>query len=72
MSCLPSSTSSCKPCKVVIRAEQFGGRVTSHLIVVGRAPGESCLAVQHRAAAEYRRKFGLSSRIVSFEINVGG
>jgi hypothetical protein len=51
---------------------QFGGRVTRHLLVVGRGPKESALAVQHKAAAEYRRKFGLASRIVAFEINVGG
>jgi hypothetical protein len=69
MAHLPVST---VPIKVIIHAEQFGGRVTRHLIVVGRAAGESCLAVQRRAADEYRRKFGLSSRIVSFEINVGG
>jgi hypothetical protein len=69
MASLPASTF---PCKVIIRAEQFGGRVTSHLIVVGRAAGESALAVQHTADAEFRRKFGLSARIVAFEINVGG
>jgi hypothetical protein len=29
------------------------------------------LAVQNRAAAEYRRKHGLGARIVAFHINCG-
>jgi hypothetical protein len=58
-----------KPVKVRITAEHFGGRTSTHYLIVGRAAGESAYAVQLRAAAEYRRKFGVSSRIVSFCIN---
>jgi hypothetical protein len=57
------------PIKVRITAEHFGGRVTTHYVVVGRAAGESCLAVQNRAADEYRRRWGYSARIVAFAIN---
>jgi hypothetical protein len=60
---------SLKPVKVRITAEHFGGRTTTHYVIVGRAAGESAYAVQLRAAAEYRRRHGVSSRIVAFCIN---
>jgi hypothetical protein len=50
-----------KPVKVRITAEHFGGRTTTHYVIVGRAAGESCLTVQNRAADEYRRKHGLAA-----------
>jgi hypothetical protein len=63
---------SLKPVKVRITAEHFGGRTTTHTVIVGRAEGESCLAVQNRAADEYRRRWGYSARIVAFHINCAG
>jgi hypothetical protein len=62
---------SLKPVKVRITAEHFGGRTTTHYLIVGRGPNESAYAVQLKAAAEYRRKFGCSSRIVAFAANCG-
>jgi hypothetical protein len=59
------------PVKVKITAEHFGGRTSTHYVVVGRGPGEGVLTVRERAAAEYRRKFGLGTRIVAFEVNCG-
>jgi hypothetical protein len=60
---------SLKPVKVRITVEHFGGRTSTHYLIVGRGPKESAYSVQLKAAAEYRRKFGTSSRIVSFCIN---
>jgi hypothetical protein len=66
---MSSLSQSLKPVKIRITAEHFGGRTSTHYLVVGRGPKESAYSVQLKAAAEYRRKFGTSSRIVAFCIN---
>jgi hypothetical protein len=59
----------CTPVVCTVQVEHFGGRTSTHWVVVPRYPNESCLTVQQRAAAEYRRKHGLAARIVAFRLN---
>jgi hypothetical protein len=60
-----------KPIKVRLTVEHFGGRTSTHYVVVGRAAHEGPLAVQNRADDEYRRKHGYGTRIVAFGIKCG-
>jgi hypothetical protein len=68
---MSSVSTSTKPVKVKITAEHFGGRTSTHYLIVGRGPNEGPLAVQNRAAEEYRRIHGFGSRIVAFHIGCG-